>query len=136
MSTDPNLAAGLEDSLIKELKPKWNGNRFKINEINEMPIYKLTLHDTYFNWSCINFGISYSSYLGTHESQMDIYVGDGAIPLDIAKIDRNANKNGSVRIRPFKGKKLQFWFSENCKPMEVVNILIEAPNKIRIKKVG
>lgn len=130
-----NLAAGLEDSLIKELRPKWNGNRLKINEINENPRCKLTLFDTYYNWKCINFGVSYSRFLGMHEAKISIYVGDSLIPLEIAKIDRNANKNGSVRIRPVNSKKLKFWFSENCRLKETVDITIESPNKIRIKKI-
>lgn len=72
-----NLAAGLEDSLIRELKPKWNGRRLKqqekqiINlniELNEspmqqMPRYELTLHTTYYNWNCINISGLFSQFL-------------------------------------------------------------------------
>lgn len=132
-----NLAAGLEDSLIRELKPKWNGRRLKqqekqiINlniELNEspmqqMPRYELTLHTTYYNWNCINISGLFSQFLGEDKQAIEIYVEDEMYPIDIAKIDRQANKGSSVRIRPDGSKNLKQWFHKNLKLLDVVSIL-------------
>lgn len=142
-----NLAAGLEDSLIKELKPKWNGNRLSIEynklieqfedvyEKKEKPIYRLKLCKTYYNWECINISSIFSEFLGEHEQKIGIFIGTSKNQLETAKIDRNATPNSTIRIRPDGSKNLKKWFHDNCELNEVIDILIESPNKIRIIKI-
>lgn len=148
-----SLAAGLEDSLIKELKPKWNGVRLsnicidRLDNIQScvesvesqhgvvsMPIYHLRLSPTYYNWKCINIGKNYSKFLGEHGDKIEIFVGNSKTPLEVAKIDRNANSGDSVRIRPAGSTQLKSWFHKHFKLNQTVQILIESPNGIRFLK--
>ena len=103
-----NLAAGLEDALISKLKPIWNGSKTSsealeedtlLEENNEIyPLDEQTkLQHAYYNQGYVNISTKNSPFLGKHGEEILIYLGDAVDPI-ISKIDRNATKNGSVRI--------------------------------------
>lgn len=103
-----NLAAGLEDALISKIKPIWNGSKTSSETLEEDTLLKdnddiypleeqTKLQQAYYNNGYVNISTKNSSFLGKHGEQIFIFLGDNKEPI-LSKIDRNATRNGSVRI--------------------------------------
>jgi len=103
-----NLAAGLEDALISKIKPIWNGSKTSSETLEEdtllddnddiYPLEEQTkLQHAYYNNGYVNISTKNSPFLGKHGEQIFVFLGDNKEPI-LSKIDRNANRNGSVRI--------------------------------------
>lgn len=103
-----NLSAGLEDSMINKLKPRWNGSKsssekfesealFEDNKIIYPVEEKILIAKTYYKSGYVNVSVKNSSYLGKHNEEIEIYLGNKNIPI-ISKINRSALSNRSVRI--------------------------------------
>lgn len=129
-----DLAAGLEDAIIRELAPDWNGRNGKIisetreREAVEESVYGtetssegsapevigrfgVKLNPTYYNLGSINPGIAASELLGEHGEPMTVLLGDGGVHVR-SSINRKANVNGSVRIVG-KNSQIAKWFQDN-----------------------
>jgi len=144
-----NLAAGLEDELIKVIAPRLNGKATETETIefeslelaNEVPAedssknnyFTIALGDTYLTKGFINPGISHSKQLDQNIQLIDIYLGKNSKSPIRRKIDWKANPNGSARISG--GKDLVVWYQQNgfMKGDEVTGV-IENPTTIRILK--
>jgi hypothetical protein len=142
-----NLAAGLEDSLIKEFAPAWNGNRGQppvseesqreVEEEKEIsqsgppsdmlttmsaedgPSFEIKLGDTCYNKGTINPGKRMNRYLGEDGASVVIYLGtkDDAVA---SKISRTANRSGAVRIVG-NNWEIARWFQNNFGLWDVVD---------------
>lgn len=142
-----NLAAGLEDGLIKMINPILNGkatesevielenielgNAVEVSGSPEKNIFMVALGNTYLTKGFINPGISFSKQFDQSSSLIDIHLGKNSkLPIR-KKIDWKANGNGSPRISG--GKELVTWYKENgfTKGDEVYGV-IESPNSIRL----
>jgi hypothetical protein len=126
-----NLPAGLEDSLVNNLKPIWNiagvGNQRPVTSSEELEeennianndsnnevitSFKINLGEAYYNQGFMNPGVKASEYLGNHNEEVTIILS-GNKKLK-SKIDRTANPNGSVRL--YFGKDLSEWYKRKYK---------------------
>ncbi len=147
-----NLAAGLEDSLIREFKPEWNGSRGGqyiseteaaeketeeeaitpvVLEQKERVRFQITLKDTYFNQGIINPGKSMDSFLGEDGEVIIVYLGDENSAIQ-SKINKTANPSGSVRIVG-ENRKIASWFQSNFAIGDTVNAEILDKHHILLK---
>jgi hypothetical protein len=103
-----NLAAGLEDALISKIKPIWNGSKTSSETLEEDTLLKdnddiypleeqTKLQNAYYNKGYVNISTKNSPFLGKHGEAIFIFLGANKEPI-LSKIDRNATRNGSVRI--------------------------------------
>lgn len=154
-----NLAAGLEDSLIKTLRPRWNGKFIPgefVSETEEIeteavlpPVaapalstapavkgrgksFEVRLGKTYYGSGFINTGTSVSNEIGSHGEPMLIRLGAESHPGVESHIDRKANRNGSPRI--YGGARVARWFQENFRLNDVVVGTVLTPNQILLSK--
>lgn len=138
-----NLAAGLEDDIIRLLKPEWNGagSKHVLDEsdtpvpsasVVETPIdsFRLVLHKTYYNHGFFNVGVDSSDRLGGHGELIEIYPGDSEKPI-LGVINRTANSNKSPRI--FGSTELRAWFQREMTEMQEASVSILSQNAIRIR---
>ncbi|CAM3595148.1 GIY-YIG nuclease family protein [Agrobacterium radiobacter] len=121
-----NLAAGLEDSLIREFDPPWNG-KDKGRAISEdaereeeqeaeldapaiveadlssrttdsiLASFSVVLGPTYYKMGILNPGTDASKFLGKEGEPIQVKFSDGNPPV-VSKINRRANRTGAVRV--------------------------------------
>lgn len=133
-----NMAAGLEDDLISQLEPKWNGGKTesqndietRVNTENIEPIeikesdvnvFSLKLTTTSFNLGSLNPGIDASKLLGSNNELIEIKFNNDVIVK--SKINRTA-VNNPRQVRIGGGKKLANFFQEKFKLGDVVQFKI------------
>lgn len=134
-----NLAAGLEDALIAELKPIWNGGRSESeidlgenNDTRSNHIFAVKLSDTYFNKGYINPGVKISPLLGEEGTTLKIKHGNHVIAE--CKIDRRANgASGAVRLSG--GKKLVSFLQAHFNLNDVATFKVISKNEITIENL-
>ena len=93
------------------------------------PVYKLTLHRTYFDKGFFNLGVSVDALVMSGNGPVVIELG-GAHRTTEGRIDRSANLNGTPRIHG--GAELRNWFQANCQMGDHVDVKILAPDRLRI----
>lgn len=136
-----DIAAGLEESLIKAFDPSWNwsaGRRrlteeaereteeAKRNILAEPPVaassaaltFEITLHATYYNRGIINIPTDISNLMGPDRGLLSIRFSDGSPPVP-SSINRTAMGNGSVRVVGHNAN-IARWFQEHCAEGDVV----------------
>jgi hypothetical protein len=134
-----NLAAGLEDNIIKVLDPEWNGGE---REMEPPPVpeaeqtapntnhtFKLTLQQTYFKMGFFNVGVKSSKYFGDDGQTIELFLGAQERP-ELGTINRTANTNGTPRIMG--GTALREWFKINAEPLKELTVSVLSPTAIRI----
>lgn len=154
---DINLAAGLEDLLIRAFAPPWNGldkgkpvteeaEREKAEEEAaaaptdaEQPkpmsrgpafLFKITLGQAYYNQGLINPGVAASEHLGKNGEPIQISFDDGAESV-MSSINRTANASGAVRVIG-RNRLIAEWFQQHYKRGEVVQAQVLDTNRIRL----
>jgi hypothetical protein len=149
---DLNVAAGIEDSLIKKFQPQWNRagvNRpvqaatqeieseylgVENDETVEKPSgeplcsQQMTVGKTYFQSGFMNFNPVCSNCLGDHESIISLY-GDELVLS--ARINRNAVPNRSVRVNW--GRELARWYQSRLAEGDVINVDVYPDNRVVIR---
>lgn len=141
-----NMAAGLEDDIIRTVKPEWNGEKsFKSPEIDteleliESPApqpmsgigaFTFILQPTYARTGFFNVGVSASDLIGGDGDIIEIYCGESETPI-VASINRRANVNSTPRIMG--GVGLRAWFG-TMRVGEIVCVDVESRNSIRLQK--
>jgi len=137
-----NLASGLEESIIKTIKPKWNSTSLK-KELNkkkqftkvnheDIPQYILNLHKTYFNQGFFNISIEFEKYFGKDKEPIDIYLGENTTAFN-GYINRSVNTNNTPRIMC--GNTLRDWFHNTFQLNDKVVVNILSPNSIKLNKI-
>ena len=138
-----NLAAALEDDIIRILNPEWNGGkRESIEESPEVgfseslplassPVetFSLTLQPTYYQRGFFNVGVSFSKFFGADGETIELFLGPNSQPA-LGTINRRANVNGTPRIMG--GPELRDWFNNNAKVMDHVSISVLSPTSIKL----
>jgi len=138
-----NLPAGLEDAIIENLNPKWNGGRTEtlaneafvertdtLRETSEGPCtgtFSIKLGKVYWKTGFMNPGIGVSNLFGKHGEPIVIQLGWNGTTV-IKKINRIANTNGSPRI--YGGKPVSDWWQRHFKFEDTVQACILNPNHI------
>ncbi len=93
------------------------------------PTYELVLGKTYYNKGFFNLGVSVDKFIRRDEGVIRIYLANTDQYID-GRAVRTANQNGTHRI--FAGSRLRDWFFKNFKQNDLVLVVIEAPNALRI----
>lgn len=157
-----NLAAGLEDSLISEISPAWNGkyqepesshSKFSTREKNvakiptsmpnetqeniigansNNPTFHFYLRTTYFNTGFFNVPVKYMNPFGRDKKRIEIFCGESQDLLILGTINRSANATNAPRIMG--GAKLRRWFQKNFKIDNLVIVEVLSPTSIWLRR--
>lgn len=148
-----NLAAALEDDIIKVLDPEWNGgsgestsnfptSALAISEpmtllsmsqdTTESKNHKFVfvLQPTYNKMGFFNVSVNSQKFIGADSEKIELFLGD-SMSSTLGTINRTANTNGTPRVMG--GTKLRDWFNNNAKVMSSIEITVLSPTSIRIK---
>ncbi|AHK02706.1 hypothetical protein X971_2845 [Agrobacterium tumefaciens LBA4213 (Ach5)] len=146
-----NLAAGLEDSLIREFEPPWNGKdkgraisedaereeeqeaEFDAPAIAEADLYSRTtdrilasfsvvLGLTYYKMGILNPGADASKFLGKDGEAIQVKFSDGS-PTVVSKINRSANRTGAVRVIG-QNSQIARWFQAHFDEGDIVEGIV------------
>ena len=138
-----NLAAALEDDIIRKLDPKWNGGKAEqvapLNLVEPEPdteslpafteTFAFVLQPTYFRSGFFNIGVAAQKYLGADCETIELFLGSANTPV-LGMINRRANTNGTPRIMG--GAKLRDWFQSQAHEMDAVAVQVLSPTAIRL----
>ena len=157
-----NLAAGLEDSLISDISPPWNGKSSErkladprkterkvhaaesiISEsdkeaaqgIETIPnnTFQFQVRTTYFNQGFFNVPVKYMHSFGSDRERIEIYCGEDQ-DLVQGYINRLVNPNNTPRIMG--GVQLRQWFHENFQIDNPVSVEVLSSTSIWLRRVG
>jgi hypothetical protein len=145
-----NMAAGLEDTLIKEIDTEWNkAGRTKIKEdkesddpnltkapktkstIKTTDSFELKLGQTYLGKGFFNVPVSHSSLLAGDTATIELVLGKEK-EITHGYINRRANKTGNPRVMG--GIPLRDWFQRTFKKDETVKVTIVSPTSLWLTK--
>lgn len=156
---DINLAAGLEDSLIKAFDPPWNGRErgqpisegaereeeeiaagppaevtpsFDKSPVSAPSIatFPINVGQTYYHQGFINPGVAASKHLGKDGEPIKVTFEDGTPPV-VSSINRTANRTGAVRVVGRNGD-IARWFQKHCRIGDIIEGRILDPHTIRL----
>lgn len=150
-----NVAAGLEDSVIRVIEPEWNGGMKEVETttstepentiVSEQQVREslpehsvpakaeltFTLQPTYLKRGFFNVRVAESDLLGNNNEKIEIYL-DGLPSPVYGVVNRTANTNGTPRIMV--GKVLSDWFHKKSSLGSLVNVEVHSPVSITIKR--
>lgn len=146
-----NLAAGLEDSIIKTINPDWNGNsknlmddkhqnieldnHFHGNECDvncvtsQSKDHSFNMAPTYWKRGFFNVSVSSSDEFSHDGDNLTIVNHDGTVILT-ALINRTANKSKTPRIMG--GVGLREFFQENYKIDDIISYRMLSKNTMQL----
>jgi len=140
-----NMAAALEDDLIRQMKPKWNGGKVEPVRLpddsgsansssGEMPAvtdsFTIKLAQTYYKTGFFNVPVAHQTHFGGNGQQVELFVGDEVQPV-IGTINRTANRNGSPRIMG--GVELRNSIQEKWSLDDDVQVDVLSPTSFRLR---
>lgn len=139
-----NLAAALEDDIIRTINPKWNGGKAEpvsttsltdLESQTGVPqvfneTFCFVLQPTYFRSGFFNVDVSAEKHLGADAQTIELFLGDVSNPI-LGTINRRANTNGTPRIMG--GAGLRDWFEARSKVMAQIAVEVISPTSIRLK---
>lgn len=138
-----NLAAALEDDIIRKLNPPWNGGKAEkvidaeIESQNVLQEFTTTsaetfsfiLQPTYYRSGFFNVGVSSQKHIGADSETIEIFLGDATSPI-LGTINRRANTNGTPRIMG--GPAVRNWFHMVARSMDRIGVQVLSPTSIRL----
>lgn len=138
-----NMAAALEDDIIRKLDPPWNGGKTeKVASVlsdtvepnaeapsEETTAFTFTLQPTYFRSGFFNVGVAAQTSVGADGETIELFLGDAHHPL-LGVINRTANTNGTPRI--LGGTKLRDWFQTHARELCTINVDVRSPTSVRL----
>jgi hypothetical protein len=140
-----NMAAALEDDLIRQIEPVWNGGEkeiikssvndeetnFLIEEIiSPIDVFTLTIGPTYFNKGFFNVPVAHQGYFGDDRQKIELFVSDISQPIT-GTIDRKANTNGSPRI--IGGAALRDLIRSKWNLFDEIQVDVLSPTSLRLR---
>lgn len=140
-----NMAAALEDDLIRQIKPKWNGGKAEsVREPDDNDTANLSadeihaatgsftfiLEQTYYNTGFFNVSVTHQHHFGGNGQQIELFVGDEMLPV-IGTINRTANRNCSPRIMG--GVGLRTLIQAKWNVGHVIQVDVLSPTSFRLK---
>jgi len=152
-----NLAAGLEDSLISDISPPWNGqyrekksvhpsssesvaetisckpDEAPVQSISSNTTFQFQVRTTYFTQGFFNVPVKSMEAFGSDRERIEIYCGERQ-DLVQGYINRSVNVNDTPRIMG--GTQLRQWFHENVEIDNPVNVEVLSPTSIWLQRVG
>ena len=138
-----NLAAGLEDDLIRVIDPEWNGGTREpaaVVEVSEaesnsmlpspaVGSFTFTLQPTYYRTGFFNVGASDQECIGADGETIELYLGNATEPV-LGYINRRANQNRTPRIMG--GAALRDWFRSNFSLKDTITVAVHSLTEIRL----
>lgn len=141
-----NLAAGLEDDLIRQLKPLWNGGKpdpiecqihdetsEKYELIDLVESFNFNLERTYYNHGFFNISVANQHHLGGDGQKIELFLDSSDGPI-IGLINRSTNQNRTPRI--FGYGKLKSWFQRKGQINSEIWVGVISPTAIRLKIIN
>lgn len=155
-----NLAAGLEDSLINDFEPSWNGkyhNRIvsetteredemesaeppatshpigeRDNIQNPAPLadFSILLGATYYEKGIVNVGVGASQKLGDDGESILVEFNTGGDAI-LSKINRTANRSGGVRLVG-NNSQIAKWFQSHFTEGDIVQGVVIDRNRVKL----
>jgi len=146
-----NLAAALEDDIIRVIGPEWNGgiSEGAINIPTPSPAeseaehepglepvipsvgtFSFVLQPTYYRMGFFNVGVSSQKFLGADGETIELFLGGSVQPI-LGSINRRANTNGTPRIMG--GTGLRNWFNLNSSVSANISVEVLSPTAIRLR---
>lgn len=138
-----NLAAGLEDSIIRVINPEWNGiqrptlkcekvvsTEAEIIMYNSTKQFTFNMRDTYWRRGFFNVPVASSQKFGKDGENIKIVLRDG-VSYITAMINRTANKSNSPRIMG--GVELRQYFQHNYIIGDVAPFELITQNIMKLK---
>jgi hypothetical protein len=138
-----NLAAALEDDLIRVIKPEWNGGApeeaistpgsVAVESTPAIPAtgtFAFVLQPTYYRTGFFNVSVTSEKLLGSDGETIELYLGTGSQPI-LGTINRRANANGTPRIMG--GTGLRDWFAANASINETITVDVLSPTAVRLR---
>ena len=139
-----NLAAALEDDIIRILRPEWNGGKVEpllgqpSGELEDRDVvhaakhaFAFTLQMTYYQTGFFNVGVADEKWFGADGEQIELFLGNKKDPM-LGTINRRANANGTPRIMG--GVGLRDWFASAAEMMCLLIVEVRSPTSIHIKR--
>ena len=157
-----NLAAGLEDDLIRIINPEWNGGQVELEPSPSAsetgdddasradppsgasdPVASTSVPASSSGGFEVTLHTTYyhQGFFNVRVPYQELFGGDGE-PIEIfvpgnpiplsGMINRTANTNGTPRIMG--GRLLRDWFYEAMKEKEVLRVDVSTPNSINLSK--
>lgn len=90
----------------------------------------IALHRTYYQQGFFNVPVEYDRQFGEHNSKIEIVLDDATNPI-AGVINRTAQRNGTARILGHAG--LRDYFRSHFQPGDSISLVIESPQRIRIR---
>ena len=142
-----NLAAALEDDIIRRLDPPWNGGMpekpaetvLAADEITtESPevfneTFSFILQKTYFKTGFFNVSVAAQHYIGADGEKIELFLGNADRPV-LGTINRTANTNGTPRVMG--GPAVRDWFQNHSREMAEISVQVLSPTSIRLNAVS
>lgn len=141
-----NLAAALEDGIIRVLNPEWNGGvsegaaissteetasiQVSNQEVPSSGTFLFVLQPTYYRTGFFNVGVSSQKFFGADGETIELFLGNSEQPI-LGTINRRANPNGTPRI--IGGTGLRDWFNANTAISGEIIVEVLSPTAIRLK---
>lgn len=136
-----NMAAALEDDIIRVIAPEWNGGVPEKVDATVVPsetvaiskpvatTFSFVLQPTYYRTGFFNVGVSAGKFIGVDAETIEIYLGGSDQPV-LGSINRRANQNSTPRIMG--GVGLRDWFVNNAAVGARIDVEVLSPNAIRL----
>ena len=142
-----NLAAALEDDIIRKLDPPWNGGKPEKTPDGEIEspesfaeltstfveTFHFVLQPTYFRSGFFNVGVSSQKHIGSDGEMIELFLGGAHQPV-LGTINRRANTNRTPRVMG--GTALRDWFQKHANAMDHVGVQVFSPTSIRLSTGG
>lgn len=96
-----------------------------------MPTLELTLHKAYYSQGLFNVPVDFDRYFGPHNSPVEIWFESEQSPIP-GIVNRTAQRNGAPRIMGHTA--LKNYFQSRCNVGDVLDVVIESPQRIRIRR--
>ena len=135
-----NLAAALEDDIIRVIDPKWNGGKTDLIENDGFEVtetippiltgnFSFILENTYFERGFFNVSVSQQKYIGADGEKIELFLGSATQPV-LGTINRRANLNNTPRVMG--STKLRGWFKSNSAVKQEIFVQVYSPTAIRL----
>lgn len=143
-----NLAAALEDDIIRVVNPEWNGglpestaskseylaadpenSQELVFKSESVGTFTFVLQPTYYRRGFFNVGVSSQKFLGRDGETIELFLGKSPKPV-LGTINRSANTNGTPRIMG--GTPLRDWFNSNASELATISVHVLSPTSIRL----
>lgn len=136
-----NLAAALEDDIIRRLSPAWNGGRSDAQVAEEVvdaeeelqstvKDFHVVIGATYWRQGFFNVPAASQASIGADGEKIEVYLSDALLPV-LGTINRRCTGNGTPRIMG--GVPLRDWFQANLRESGSASVEVLSPTSIRIK---